>query len=357
MQGQGCGVPPHRVLGIETSCDETAAAVVTGDRAVLSNLVFSQLDEHAAHGGVVPEFAARAHIEHLDGLVARAVANAGLGFGDIDAVAATAGPGLIGGVLVGLVTAKAIAAAAGLPLVAVNHLEGHALSVRLSPGIEFPYLLLLVTGGHCQLVDVAALGRYRVLGTTVDDAVGEAFDKVARLLGFGYPGGPRIEAAARDGNPRRFRLPRPLMGRQGSDFSFSGLKTAVRRHVEELARNGTIRASDACDLAASFQTAVADILVDRTIHAMDWFAERHAAAPRLAMAGGVAANAALRRRLLGVAMARGFAVVAPPAWLCTDNAAMIAWAGAERYAAGHVDGLDMPGRARWPLDAGRGAPA
>lgn len=343
-----------KVLGIETSCDETAAAVVTADRVVLSNLVLSRLDEHSLYGGVVPEFAARAHIEHLDGLVGRAVVDAGLDFHDLDAVAVTAGPGLIGGVLVGLVTAKAIAAASGLPLVAVNHLEGHALSARLCPGIDFPFLLLLVTGGHCQLVEVEGVGAYRVLGTTVDDAVGEAFDKVARMLGYGYPGGPEIEAAAATGDAERFSLPRPLLGRDGYDFSFSGLKTAVRRHVESVAPRGDRfpERGVARDVAASFQAAVADVLVDRSGSAMEFFAERHDGRHRFAVAGGVAANTALRRRLLAAAEQRGFELVAPPAWLCTDNAAMIAWAGVERYTAGHVDALDVAGRARWQLEVG-----
>jgi N6-L-threonylcarbamoyladenine synthase len=338
-----------RVLGIETSCDETAAAVVTGQREILSSLVASQIEDHRAYGGVVPEIAARAHVEHLDGLVARAVAEAGEGWRGLDGVAATAGPGLIGGVLVGLVTGKAIALAAGLPLVAVNHLEGHALSPRLSDDVAFPYLLLLVTGGHCQLVEVTALGAYRVLGTTVDDAVGEAFDKVARLIGLGYPGGPEVERAARGGDPARFALPRPLMGREGCDFSFSGLKTAVRRFVEGLGGEGKIPPGDAVDLAASFQAAVTDVLIDRATNAMRWFADRHTSRT-LAVAGGVAANAALRTAIDEAARREGFSLVAPPAALCSDNAAMIAWAGAERLAAGLVDGLDAPGRARWPLD-------
>ena len=338
-----------RVLGIETSCDETAAAVVTGQREILSSLISSQLEDHRAYGGVVPEIAARAHVEHLDALIARTVAEAGVDWRGLDSVAATAGPGLIGGVLVGLVTGKAIALAAGLPLVAVNHLEGHALSPRLSDDIEFPYLLLLVTGGHCQLVEVAALGTYRVLGTTVDDAIGEAFDKVARLIGFGYPGGPEVERAARGGDPRRFALPRPLAGREGCDFSFSGLKTAVRRIVEDLGGEGSVTPNDAADLAASFQAAAADVLIDRATNAMHWFADRHDART-LAVAGGVAANAALRAALDAAARREGFSLVAPPASLCSDNAAMIAWAGAERLAAGLIDGLDAPGRARWPLD-------
>ena len=329
------------VLGIETSCDETAAAVVGFDRRIRSSLVLSQLEDHRAYGGVVPEIAARAHIEHLDGLIEGAMAEAGVGFAELAGVAATAGPGLIGGVLVGLVTGKAIAAAAGVPFVAVNHLEGHALSARLSHGVEFPYLLLLVTGGHCQLIACEALGRYERLGTTIDDAIGEAFDKSARLLGMGYPGGPEIERAAANGNARAFALPRPMVGRTGCDFSFSGLKSAIRRIVEER----TLTPQDVADLAASFQAAVGDVVVDRARNAMRTFAERHPKGRTLVVAGGVAANAALRERL----EKSGFTVVAPPKELCTDNAAMIAWAGAERVRAGLTDALDAPGRARWPL--------
>ena len=333
------------VLGIETSCDETAAAVVAFDRRILSSLVLSQLEDHRAYGGVVPEIAARAHIEHLDGLVEGAMAKAGVGFADLAGVAATAGPGLIGGVLVGLVTGKAIAAAAGLPFIAVNHLEGHALSARLSHDVKFPYLLLLVTGGHCQLIACEALGRYERLGTTIDDAIGEAFDKSARLLGMGYPGGPEIERAAATGNARAFALPRPMVGRTGCDFSFSGLKTAIRRITEER----TLSPQDVADLAASFQAAVGDVVVDRTRNAMRTFAERYPNGRTLVIAGGVAANAALRERLETATKKSGFTVVAPPKELCTDNAAMIAWAGAERVQAGLTDALDAPGRARWPL--------
>ena len=337
-----------QVLGIETSCDETAAAVVTDERAILSSVVLSQIEDHRVYGGVVPEIAARAHVEHLDGLIRRAMDGAGTGFGDLDGIAATAGPGLIGGVLVGLVTGKALAAAVGLPLIAVNHLEGHALSVRLSHDLAFPYLLLLVTGGHCQLVEVAGLGRYRRLGTTVDDAVGEAFDKVARLLGLEFPGGPEIERAARGGDPKRYALPRPLLGREGCDFSFSGLKSAVRRIVEERGE-APLGAADVRALAASFQAAVADILADRTRNAMLGFADRHGAR-RLVVAGGVAANEAIRARLALAGAELGYTLTAPPPALCTDNAAMIAWAGVERLAAGLTDPLDAPGRARWPLD-------
>ncbi len=337
-----------RVLGIETSCDETAAAVVTAERRVLSDLVLSQLDEHRPYGGVVPEIAARAHVEHLDGLIARAMAEAGLGFADLDGVAATAGPGLIGGVMVGLMTAKAIAAAAQIPLAAVNHLEGHALSARLIAEVPFPYLLLLISGGHCQLLIVEGVGRYHRLGTTIDDAVGEAFDKTAKMLGLGYPGGPAVERAAQAGESARFALPRPMLGRTGCDFSFSGLKTAVRRAVREL--GDAPDAAAAADLAAAFQEAVAEVLSDRTRNAVAEFRARHGEARRLVVAGGVAANRFLRARLATLAAREGMEMIVPPPALCTDNAAMIAWAGIERLGLGLSDPLDTPPRARWPLE-------
>lgn len=340
------------VLGIETSCDETACAVVEDaaepDRRIRANLVLSQVAEHAPYGGVVPEIAARAHIDHLDRLIETAMAEAGLRFADLDGIAATAGPGLIGGVMVGLTTAKAVALAAAKPLVAVNHLEGHALSARLTEDAAFPYLLLLVSGGHCQFVAIEEVGRYVRLGTTIDDAVGEAFDKIAKLLGLGYPGGPAIEKTANSGDPARFNLPRPMLGRPGCDFSFSGLKTAVRQTLTGLGRPPT--AQDVADLAASFQAAVIDVLADRTQHALTWFADRHGVAGRLVVAGGVAANRVLRQRLQAVAAQREFAVSLPPPALCTDNGAMIAWAGIERLKRGLTDGLDAPARARWPLD-------
>ena len=340
-----------RVLGIETSCDETAAAVVTAERAVLSNLVLSQLEEHRAYGGVVPEIAARAHVEHLDGLIERAMAEAGTQFGELDAVAATAGPGLIGGVMVGLLTAKGIAAARGIPLIAVNHLEGHALSVRLVEDVPFPYLLLLISGGHCQLLGVEGVGRYQRLGTTIDDAVGEAFDKTARMLGMGYPGGPEVERAAEAGDGSRFTLPRPMLGREGCDFSFSGLKTAVRRAVRALP--GAIADAKAgADLSAAFQDAVGDVLCERTERAIAMFRARHGEqAARLVVAGGVAANRYLRGRLQELAGEQDVTLIFPPPELCTDNAAMIAWAGIERLGLGLTDALDAPPRARWPLDA------
>lgn len=336
------------VLGIETSCDETAAAVVTADKRILSNVILSQLDDHKPYGGVVPEIAARAHIDHLDGIIREALAQADVGLGDLAAIAATAGPGLIGGVLVGLMTAKALAAARGLPFVGVNHLEGHALSVRLTHDVAFPYLLLLVSGGHCQLLEVRGPGQYRRLGTTIDDAAGEAFDKTAKLLGLGYPGGPAVEQAARAGDAARFDLPQPLKGRPGCDFSFSGLKTAVRREVERL--GGELTAQDAADLAASFQHALTEALLDRTAHAMAAFQLQHPTARALVVAGGVAANGHIRARLEALCHAHAFRLVVPPPGLCTDNAAMIAWAGIERLRLGLVDGLDLPARARWPLD-------
>ena len=340
------------VLGIETSCDETACAVVADaadpGRRIRANLVLSQVAEHAPYGGVVPEIAARAHIDHLDRLIETAMAEAGLRFADLDGVAATAGPGLIGGLMVGLTTAKAIALAAAKPLLAVNHLEGHALSARLTEDAPFPYLLLLVSGGHCQFVAIEEVGRYVRLGTTIDDAVGEAFDKIAKLLGLSYPGGPAIEAIAAAGDPARFGLPRPMLGRPGCDFSFSGLKTAVRQALAGLGRPPT--AQDTADMAASFQAAVIDVLADRTRHALIWFADRHGAEGRLVVAGGVAANRALRGRLQAVAAQSGFGLSLPPPALCTDNGAMIAWAGIERLKRGLVDGLDAPARARWPLD-------
>ncbi len=328
------------ILGIESSCDETAAALVTGDRRLLAHALASQIDEHAPFGGVIPEIAARAHVEKAMPLVEQALAEAGLGLADVDAIAATAGPGLIGGVMVGLVTGKALAHAAGKPLVAVNHLEGHALSPRLTdPVLDFPYLLLLVSGGHCQLLRVEGVGRFRRLATTIDDAVGEAFDKSAKLLGLDYPGGPALERLAREGDARAVPLPRPLKGSAEPHFSFAGLKSAVARAVASGAYANA-------DIAASFQAAAVDCLTDRTRRALDTGGEVSA----LVVAGGVAANGAVRRALEMLAADRGLRFVAPPLWLCTDNAAMIAWAGAERFMAGLTDPLDTPARPRWPLD-------
>jgi N6-L-threonylcarbamoyladenine synthase len=335
------------VLGIETSCDETAAAVVRGDRRILSSIVLSQGDLHAIHGGVVPEIAARAHLDHCDAVIRHALDTAGLGLDRIDAIAATIGPGLIGGLLVGAMTGKAIALARGLPFLGMNHLEGHALSARLDPGVAFPYLLLLASGGHCQFLIVDEAGRYTRLGTTIDDAAGEAFDKTAKLLGLGYPGGPALERLASRGDPLRFALPRPLLGRPGCDFSFSGLKTAMRIAIDRLGDGiETARA----DLAASFQRAVADVVADRTTHALAATRARGIVPTALVVAGGVAANGEIRDRLAATGAAHGLTLRAPPLALCTDNAAMIAWAGIERLRRGERDPLDIPARPRWPLD-------
>ena len=342
------------ILGIESSCDETGAAVVErradGSAHILSDLVLSQVREHAAFGGVVPEIAARAHVGALDGLVEAALDDAGVSLADIDAVAATAGPGLIGGLLVGLTTAKAIAFAADKPLVAVNHLEGHALTARLTDGLSFPYLLLLVSGGHSQFLAVEGVGQYRRLGSTIDDALGEAFDKAAKLLGLGYPGGPAVEEAAKRGNPNRFALPRPLVDRSSADFSFSGLKTALRLAAEEIA---PLSDEDVADLCASFQAAVTDVVANRAGHAMEMFAASYQSPGVLVVAGGVAANEAIRAALRAEATRHGFRLVAPPLRLCADNAAMIAWAGAERLALGLTDSLSVAARPRWPLDSTR----
>jgi N6-L-threonylcarbamoyladenine synthase len=336
---------PLLALGIETSCDETAAAVVAGDRRILSNVVSSQFDEHRPYGGVVPEIAARAHVERIDGVVREALARADVGVAELDAVAATAGPGLIGGVIVGLTAAKAMAAAAGKPFVAVNHLEGHALTARLTHDAVFPYLLLLVSGGHCQLLIVEGVGHYQRLGTTIDDAAGEAFDKVAKLLGLGLPGGPAVERAALTGDASKVPLPKPMAGRPGCDFSFSGLKTAVWLAVER----GGLRPED---VASAFQARVVEALAERTARALGVAASRGLGLSALVVAGGVAANAALRTALEATARDAGLPLLAPPAALCTDNAAMIAWAGLERLALGRADPLDAPARARWPLAVG-----
>ncbi len=340
------------VLGIETSCDETAAAVVRDDRAILADVVLSQLDEHRPYGGIVPEIAARSHLDHVDRLVVEALQRSGTTLAAVDAIAATGGPGLIGGIIVGVTTAKAIAAVAGKPFVAVNHLEGHALTARLTDGLEFPYLLLLVSGGHCQLLAVQGVGSYARLGATIDDAAGEAFDKVAKMLGLGYPGGPAVQRAAAVGDAGRFALPRPMKGRPGCDFSFSGLKNAVRLLLAQRleAGHGTLAEADRVDIAAAFQLAVAESIADRTRAALRLFAQRHPGADRLVVAGGVAANAQLRATLAELAAAHGFQLVAPPLRLCTDNAAMIAWAGLERFRLGQQDGLDFAPRPRWPLD-------
>ncbi|HAA91545.1 MAG: tRNA (adenosine(37)-N6)-threonylcarbamoyltransferase complex transferase subunit TsaD [Rhodospirillaceae bacterium] len=340
-----------RVLGIETSCDETAAAIVDGNRRILSDQVLSQVDEHKLFGGVVPEIAARSHLDHIDRLVTDALSDAELNFSDLDAIAATTGPGLIGGVMVGMMTAKGLALATGLPFVAVNHMEGHALVARLIDDLDFPYLALLVSGGHSQFIAVSGVGRYDILGTTVDDALGEAFDKTAKLLGLGFPGGPALEVAAKTGDPERFSLPRPMLGRPNCDFSFSGLKTAVRQTVEKL--NGTLDGTTVNDLAASFQNAVADCLSDRCIQAIKRFRNDFPEGNALVVGGGVASNEFIRKRLEDCTGSLGFRLVAPPIRLCTDNGAMVAWAGVERLRLGLTDGLEIPARPRWPLDARR----
>jgi N6-L-threonylcarbamoyladenine synthase len=337
------------VLGIETSCDETAAAVVDDGRRVRGEFLLSQLEAHEPFGGVVPEIAARAHLEYADHVVREAMERAGMAFADLDGVAAAAGPGLIGGVMVGVMTAKAIAAVHDLPFAAVNHLEGHALTARLTDDVPFPYLLLLVSGGHCQLLVVEGVGTYRRLGTTIDDSLGEAFDKTAKMLGLGYPGGPAVEKAALAGNAARFALPRPMRGRPGCHFSFSGLKTAVRLTLMALPE-GKLGPTDIADLCASFQAAAADVLADRCAHAIRMVRDSHPAISALVVAGGVAANTYLRARLGDLAAAEGLRLVAPPQRLCTDNGVMIAWSGLERLRLGLTDGLDFAPRPRWPLD-------
>lgn len=342
-----------RVLGIETTCDETAVAVVSdrlggagGD--ILSNEVLSQIAQHAAYGGVVPEIAARAHIDVLSRLVARALDAAQIEIKDVDAIAAAAGPGLIGGILVGLTAGKALALAAGKPFIAVNHLEAHALTARLADHLDFPFLALLISGGHTQLVAVKGVGDYRRLGSTVDDAAGEAFDKVAKMLGLPYPGGPQIEKLALDGDAHRFEFPRPMVGRRGADFSLSGLKTAVRQEILKL---GTPSETDVKDLAASFQAAIVDVIVDRVRAGLRLFGESEGRASGLVIGGGVAANGAIRRALTRLCAESGLRFVSPPPSLCADNGAIIAWAGLERLKRGFVDDLAFAPRPRWPLDA------
>jgi N6-L-threonylcarbamoyladenine synthase len=340
------------VLGIETSCDETAAAIVRrgsdGRGAILANVVRAQLPLHAPYGGVVPEIAARAHVEVLDQAILKALADAKLGWDGIDAIAATAGPGLIGGLIVGVVTAKAIAFARALPFVAVNHLEAHALTPGLTHGLRFPYLLLLVSGGHTQLLIVKGVGDYERLGTTLDDALGEAFDKAAKLLGLAYPGGPEVERMAAKGRPI-IALPRPMLGRPEPHFSLAGLKTALRHEAQARA---PLRENDIADLCASFQEAIAETVADRTKRALEIYRERLGPKAQrvLVVSGGVAANRRLRDALAGLAGREGFELIVPPVELCTDNAAMVAWTGAERLARGLADDLEAPARARWPLD-------
>lgn len=339
-----------RILGIETTCDETAAAIVErgadGRGHILSNEVLSQIEDHAAYGGVVPEIAARAHVEVMDVLVKRALAAACLKLSDMDGIAAAAGPGLIGGVMVGLTTAKALALVAQKPFLAVNHLEAHALSPRLTDGVDFPYLLLLASGGHTQLLVVKGVSDYLRLGTTIDDAIGEAFDKVAKMLGLPYPGGPQVERLALEGDAKRFNLPRPLIGRKEPDFSLSGLKTAVRVEAEKIA---PLSEQDVRDLCASFQRAIVESIIDRTHMAFERLNELQIPVTALVIAGGVAANRSIRAGLESLATLKKLPLIAPPPALCTDNGAMIAWAGIERLALGLTDGLDFAPRARWPL--------
>jgi N6-L-threonylcarbamoyladenine synthase len=341
------------ILGIETSCDETAAAIVRrnsdGASEILSNVIRSQIEEHAPYGGVVPEIAARAHVELIDRVIEKALSEADIHLKDIDAIAATTGPGLVGGLIVGVMTGKAIAAALCKPFMSINHLEGHALTARLTDGLAFPYLLLLVSGGHTQILLVKGVGSYERWASTIDDALGEAFDKTAKLLGLPYPGGPEVEKAAAHGNGSRFALPRPLLGDKRLDFSFSGLKTAVRRAAQD---NAPLSEKDVHDLAASFQEAVAETLADRVSRTLDVFSKRFAGetSPALVVAGGVAANKRLRSVLEQTCGTHGFRFIAPPMVLCTDNAAMIAWAGAERLALGDDYLIPGPVRPRWPLD-------
>lgn len=339
------------VLGIETTCDETAAAVVErqpdGHGRILADVVLSQIAEHAKFGGVVPEIAARAHVEALDLLIAQAMREASCEFARLDGIAAAAGPGLIGGLIVGLTTAKAIALVHEKPLIAVNHLEAHALTARLTHDTPFPYCLFLASGGHTQIVAVLGVGDYVRLGTTLDDAIGEAFDKTAKVLGLGYPGGPEVEHYAAEGDPSRFVLPRPMAGREGADFSLSGLKTALRLEAKKIA---PVSEADVCDLCASFQQAVAEMVADRMYAGLGLFREHFGAPTALVAAGGVAANQTIRELLKHIATVCETELVLPPAELCTDNGAMIAWAGAERLAHGLIDSLDAGPRARWPLD-------
>lgn len=337
---------PITILGIETSCDETAAAVVTSGKKIRSNIVLSQLDEHAAYGGVVPEIAARAHMEHLERIIGEALSKAGCSLPEIDAIAVTGGPGLIGGVIVGVMMAKTIASVHNKPFIAVNHLEGHALTVRLTSDIEFPYLMLLVSGGHCQFLIVHGVGKYTLLGGTVDDALGEAFDKVAKMLGLPQPGGPAVEKLAKDGNSFAYDFPIPMKGREGCDLSFSGLKTAVRLAVQD---SGFSIQDSVKDICASFQRTACECLIDRTRHAIESFRTVYPNGKEFVIAGGVAANQIIRAALSDLLMHYDMRLTAPPIPLCTDNAAMIAWAGIERFQLGLTDSLDFEPKARWPL--------
>jgi N6-L-threonylcarbamoyladenine synthase len=335
------------VLGLETSCDETGVAIVDDGGRILSHALLSQTEAHRLYGGVVPEIAARAHLDHIDALVAEAIRAAGVTLNDLSGIAATCGPGLIGGVMVGTMMGKALALASGKPFIAINHLEAHALTVRLGAAVEFPYLLLLISGGHCQVMAVEGVGKYKLYGRTIDDAVGEAFDKTAKLLGLGFPGGPAVEKAAANGDPKKYPLPQPLLGKPGCDFSFSGLKTAVRQAT---AREAPLDDQKRADLAASFQRVVAACLADRVGRAMTLFKKDHPGGTALVAAGGVAANAALRSALELTARQGGLQLVVPPPALCTDNGVMIAWAGIEKLRLGLTDTLDFAPRPRWPLE-------
>jgi N6-L-threonylcarbamoyladenine synthase len=334
------------VLGLETSCDDTGVGIVDAGRAIRANVVASQLAEHKPYGGVVPEIAARAHLDVIDDVVNEALRKANVTLNDISAIAATTGPGLIGGVMVGSMMGKAMSAVARLPFISVNHLEAHALTARLTDDVAFPYLLLLASGGHCQLLLVRGVGDYRLLGTTIDDAVGECFDKCAKMLGLGYPGGPLIEKAAQTGHTSAFALPRPMAGRAGCDFSFSGLKTSVRTSIE----GKTITPRLVSDMAASLQAAIADSVADRARHAFAMLKEQGQPVTAFVAAGGVAANQALRARLTEIARDNGVSFASPPPALCTDNGVMVAWAGLERFRLGLTDALDVGARPRWPLE-------
>jgi len=343
---------PALIMGIESSCDETAVAIVSEEKEILANIILTQLEEHKPYGGVVPEIAARSHIDHLNHLVREALEKANIELDDLSAIAVTSGPGLIGGVMVGLMTAKSIALAKGLPLISVNHLEGHALSIRLTEEVQFPYLLLLVSGGHCQLLIVKGVGDYQRLGTTIDDAAGEAFDKTAKILGLNYPGGPAVEKAALNGKANRFKFPRPLKGKPGSNFSFSGLKTAVLRARDQVVEEngGHLTTQDICDLAASFQEALSDSIIDRVKKGIEHYLEQGTDNKVLVVAGGVAANSVIKEKLASLCTNYDFNVKAPPISLCTDNGAMIAWAGVEKYHLKEFSGIEIGAKARWPLD-------
>ncbi len=337
------------ILGIETSCDETAAAIVTDNREVLSNVVRSQNEKHLPYGGVVPEIAARAHLEIIESIIRQSITEAKLDFGDLDGIAATCGPGLIGGVIVGSMVGKAISASRKIPFIAANHLEGHALTARLTHNIHFPYLVLLLSGGHSQFIIAEGVGKYQIIGNTIDDALGEAFDKVAKMLGIGFPGGPALERVASFGSAGRFNLPRPLKGREGADFSFSGLKTSVRNKIEKM-DDKNISEKDVQDLCADFQCAVSDIIKDRVVNALDIFRKKYPICEKLVLCGGVASNQVIRTTLEQSIQPLGINLIAPPLNLCTDNGAMIAWVGVERLRLGLVNTLDFKPRPRWSLD-------